>query len=100
MWPGPGQRHARLTTSPTFNPLLAMTPGQALEQIAYICIASDPDEDAVLDLEEIREILERNFPIEYTAAKSKFDIETRKAIETFEQLDPTVRKAIFDHFGR
>ncbi len=38
MRPGPGQRHARLTKSPTFNPLLAMTPGQALEQIAYICI--------------------------------------------------------------
>ncbi len=99
MRPGPGQRHARLTTSPTFNPLLAMTPGQALEQIAYICIASDP-EDGVSDLGYIREILERNFPPEYAAAKSKFDIETRKAIETFEQLNPTVREAVFDHFGR
>ncbi len=100
MRPGPGQRHARLTTSPTFNPLLAMTPGQALEQIAYICIASDPDEDGIADLEDIHEILKKNFPIEYAAAKSKFDIETRKAIETFEQLDPTVREAVFDHFGR
>jgi hypothetical protein len=77
-----------------------MTPDQALEQIAYICIASDPDEDGVSDLEEIREILEMNFPSEYAAAKSKFDIGTQKAIETFKQLDPTVRKAVFDHFGR
>lgn len=77
-----------------------MTPDQALEQIAYICISGDPDEDGIADLENIHEILKKNFPIEYAAAKSKFDIQTRRAVEAIEQLDPSIREAVFQHFGR
>lgn len=75
-----------------------MTPNQALEEIAHICITSNPVEGGVLD--DIQELLKKYCPIEYAAAKSKFDIETRIAIENFEQLDPSIRKAVLDYFGR
>ena len=77
-----------------------MTPGQALEQIAYICITRHPDQDGNTIPEDIEKLLKQYFSIQYAAAESKFYIETQKAIETFEQLDPNVRETVFEHFGR
>jgi len=77
-----------------------MTPEQAIEQIAYICFSKDPGEDGAEILGHILYYLERYCPIEYAAAKSRFEIQTRQAIETMDQLEPAVREAVFRHFGR
>ena len=77
-----------------------MTPEQAVEEIVFKCISRDPNEDGSGVLEEIHDILEREFPLIYAAAKSKFDITVRKVIEQIDQLEPGIREEIFDHFGR
>jgi hypothetical protein len=77
-----------------------MTPEQAIEKIAFTCISRDPDGDGSDVLEEIHDMLEREFPLLYAAAKSKFDITVRKVIEQIDQLEPGIREEIFDHFGR
>lgn len=77
-----------------------MTPEQALEQIAYICITRHPDQDGNTIPRDIEAYLKQYFPIEYAAAKSEFEIQTRLAIEKFEHLELSIREAVFDHFGR